>query len=104
MTYSESVDEALWVGWIDGTRGRVDEHTYVIRFAPRRPLSIWSVVNIAKVPRLRAQGRMTPGEQAFALRSDARSAVYSHEQPVRAALLPQELEQFQHALPAWQFF
>ena len=82
------------MGWIDGTRRRVDEHTYVIRFAPRRPLSTWSVPNIAKVQRLRAQGCMTPGEQASALRSDVRSAVYSLEQPVRVARLPQKLEEF----------
>jgi hypothetical protein len=44
----------------------IDDQTYLIRFTPRRPLSIWSAVNIAKVERLRGEGRMTPaGEKAL---------------------------------------
>ena len=79
MSWSDSVDEALCYGWIDGRRNRIDEHSYTIRFTPRKPGSIWSLVNIAKVEVLRAQGRMTAaGEQAFALRSAERSGVYSH--------------------------
>ena len=59
MGWSESVDEALCFGWIDGIRRRIDEHTYSIRFTPRKPSSIWSAVNIAKVEQLQAAGRMT---------------------------------------------
>ena len=51
MGWSESVDEALCFGWIDGIRRRIDEYTYSIRFTPRKPSSIWSAVNIAKVER-----------------------------------------------------
>ena len=40
VTWPESVDEALCVGWIDGIRKRLDEHSYVIRFTPRRPGSV----------------------------------------------------------------
>ncbi len=36
MTWKESVDEALCVGWIDGIRKRIDETSYQIRFTPRR--------------------------------------------------------------------
>lgn len=36
ITWPESVDEALSVGWIDGIRKRVDERTYTIRFTPRK--------------------------------------------------------------------
>jgi uncharacterized protein YdeI (YjbR/CyaY-like superfamily) len=76
MSYSESVDEAICFGWIDGVRKRVDDDTYSIRFTRRRPSSIWSAVNIAKVERLRAEGRITPnGEKVFALRTEAKSAV-----------------------------
>ena len=39
MGWSESVDEALCFGWIDGIRRRIDEHTYSIRFTPRKPSS-----------------------------------------------------------------
>lgn len=105
MTYSESVDEALCFGWIDGVRKRVDEHTYSIRFTPRRASSNWSAVNIAKVHQLHAAGRLThAGEKAFALRTSARSAIYSHEQPSPADLSRGELETLKRNWGAWQFF
>ena len=60
MTWPESVDEALCVGWIDGVRRRIDDDSYVIRFTPRKTSSTWSVVNSARVADLAAQGRMRP--------------------------------------------
>src|SRR5262245_53845991 len=53
MTWAESVDEALCQGWIDGVRRRIDEHSYCIRFTPRRPTSIWSSINLARVKALK---------------------------------------------------
>lgn len=105
MTWSDSVDEALCFGWIDGRRNRIDEVRYTIRFTPRKPGSIWSLVNIAKVEALRAQGRMTAaGEAAFAARVDARSGIYSHEQAAPAALSVAELKSFQRNRAAWAYF
>ena len=49
ITWPESVDEVLCVGWIDGVRKRIDDTAYQIRFTPRRRSSIWSSVNIARV-------------------------------------------------------
>lgn len=40
MSWSESVDQALCFGWIDGIRKSVDTESYKIRFTPRRPDSI----------------------------------------------------------------
>ena len=105
MSWSESVDEALCFGWIDGVRKRVDEAAYTIRFTPRKPTSIWSAINIAKVAQLRAEGRMTPaGAQAFAKRTEARSNVYSHERAEAAELSPSELSVFKRNKAAWHFF
>jgi uncharacterized protein YdeI (YjbR/CyaY-like superfamily) len=105
MRWSESVDEALCFGWIDGVRRRIDESSYSIRFTPRKANSIWSAVNIAKVEALRAQGRMRPaGEAAFARRSEARSAVYAFEQPAIAELSVEELLAFQRDVVAWTYF
>ncbi len=58
MTWPESVDEALRVGWIDGVRRRVDEHRYQIRYTPRNPTSIWSAINIERVRVLTQAERM----------------------------------------------
>jgi len=60
MTWSESVDEALCFGWIDGKGKRIDDKSHTIRFTPRRKGSIWSAVNVAKVAALTEQGRMRP--------------------------------------------
>lgn len=105
MNWPDSVDEALCVGWIDGVRKRVDEHRYQIRFTPRRPGSIWSAVNIAKVERLIAEGRMQPaGLAAYALRRPERSAVYAFEQAQEPELSEPELRAFQRHEAAWAFF
>src|SRR5438270_12391811 len=58
VTWPESVDEALCVGWIDGIRKSLDADSYVIRFTPRRTGSIWSAVNIRRAQSLADQGRM----------------------------------------------
>lgn len=72
------MDEALCFGWIDGVRKRIDDTSYQIRFTPRRPTSIWSAVNIAKVAQLQTAGRMTPaGMAAFEQRTQAKSKVHA---------------------------
>jgi uncharacterized protein YdeI (YjbR/CyaY-like superfamily) len=81
VTWPESVDEALRVGWIDGIRKRVDDVSYVIRFTPRRPRSIWSAVNIRRAEALIQVGQMRPaGLAAFQARRENRSGKYSYEQ------------------------
>ncbi|MBL8916317.1 MAG: YdeI/OmpD-associated family protein [Archangium sp.] len=80
MTWSESVDEALCFGWIDGRRTGVDEDRYTIRFTPRKPTSIWSRINIDKMAALEKAGKMTDaGRAAFAHRKAHKSGVYSFE-------------------------
>ena len=104
MTWPESVDEALCYGWIDGVRKSLDTERYVIRFSPRKRTSIWSEVNIAKVKKLLAEGRMMPaGLSAWELRDEKRSGVYSFER--KAASFSAEHErQFRKHRTAWEFF
>lgn len=81
ITWPESVDEALCVGWIDGIRKSLGPESYTIRFTPRRPGSIWSAVNIGRVRVLTAEKRMRPaGLKAFAARRENKSGIYSYEQ------------------------
>lgn len=104
LSWSESVDEALCHGWIDGVRKRIDDTSYQIRFTPRRPGSIWSAINIAKVEVLRACGKMTPaGERAYAHRSARKSAVYAYEQESEAKLTASERRAFRNAKGTWEF-
>ncbi len=103
LTWSDSVDEALCFGWIDGVRQRIDEHSYTTRFTPRRKGSIWSAVNIRKVATLTSQGRMQPtGLAAFAGRRENKSGIYSYEN--RLAELPGPYLQTLHANPAARAF
>ncbi|MBK8488853.1 MAG: hypothetical protein IPL48_13815 [Bacteroidetes bacterium] len=60
ITYSQSVDEALCFGWIDGIRKSIDNDSYCNRFTPRRLNSNWSKINIKKVETLIEQGLMQP--------------------------------------------
>jgi uncharacterized protein YdeI (YjbR/CyaY-like superfamily) len=81
VTWPESVDEALSVGWIDGIRKRIDAERYAIRFTPRRPGSIWSAINIRRVEFLTKSKRMRrAGITAFEARRENRSGIYAYEQ------------------------
>ncbi|MFK7820191.1 MAG: YdeI family protein [Planctomycetaceae bacterium] len=105
MTWSQSVDEAICYGWIDGVRRRIDEDSYSIRFTPRRPGSNWSAVNISKIESLLAEGRVTEaGEKAYQSRSESKSRVYSYEQDQPAELTSSEVSQFRKQPTAWRYF
>jgi uncharacterized protein YdeI (YjbR/CyaY-like superfamily) len=60
VSYEEAVEVALCHGWIDGQRRSCDARFFLQRFTPRRPKSLWSKRNIARVERLIAEGRMKP--------------------------------------------
>lgn len=60
LSYAEALDEALCSGWIDGQRRSRDAGTFLQRFTPRRPRSIWSQRNVGHIERLIAEGRMRP--------------------------------------------
>lgn len=79
LTYTQALDEALCIGWIDGVRRALDEDSFSVRFSPRRSRSIWSAVNVKRARELEAEGRMTPvGRAAFEQRQSAKG-VYSFE-------------------------
>lgn len=105
MTWPESVSEALCHGWIDGVRRRIDEECYSIRFTPRKPSSIWSAVNIAKVQYLQSRGLMShAGAVAFSHRKAEKSKVYAYEQDAAAELTSHEVQKFKLEKTAWAYF
>jgi uncharacterized protein YdeI (YjbR/CyaY-like superfamily) len=104
ITWPESVDEALCFGWIDGIRKKFDDESYVIRFTPRKPQSVWSAVNIRNVERLINEKRMQPaGLKAYAARKEYRSGIYSYEQRP-AELVEPYASKFKSNKAAWKFF
>jgi uncharacterized protein YdeI (YjbR/CyaY-like superfamily) len=91
VTTSEALDVALCFGWIDGTRRRLDETHFLQWYAPRRPKSSWSKVNIARVEALVVAGRMRPPGlvQVEAAKADGRwDAAYESQ---RNATVPPDL-------------
>lgn len=58
LTYAEALEVALCHGWIDGQKNSYDEESWLQKFTPRGPKSIWSRINRAKALELIEQGRM----------------------------------------------
>ena len=89
MTWSESVDQALCFGWIDGLRKSVDAESYCIRFTPRKP---------------DREGLMRPaGLDIFSRRKPEKSELYSFEnEPARLSEAYENL--FKASSAAWAFF
>jgi uncharacterized protein YdeI (YjbR/CyaY-like superfamily) len=105
LTWSESVDEALCHGWIDGVRRRIDDESYSIRFTPRQKRSNWSLVNVRKVAELTAAGRMRPaGIAAFEARQEKDTGVYSFERAADAVLDEAAEARFRAEPAAWEWF
>jgi uncharacterized protein YdeI (YjbR/CyaY-like superfamily) len=105
MSWPESVDAALCFGWIDGVRKRIDEHSYQIRFTPRKAQSIWSAINVERVRILKRQGRMREsGLKAYSYRREEKSKIYSYEQKNTAKLEHGEDMRFRRDKAAWRFF
>ncbi len=104
ITYSEAIDEALCLGWIDGIRKKVGPDSYTNRFTPRRDQSQWSSVNIKRAQELADLGRMHPsGLKAFeGAKEQARK--YSYEQRNQARLDEAMEKQFRQNTAAWEYF
>ena len=58
VTYAEALDVALCYGWIDGQKKPYDAASWLQKFTPRRPKSIWSKKNREHIERLEKSGMM----------------------------------------------
>lgn len=104
ITYPEALDEALCFGWIDGVRRNLNETSYTIRFTPRKPRSIWSLVNVRHVERLKKEERMhAAGLEAYARRDPERTGLYAFENRPKE-LSPEFQKTFRQHNKAWKFF
>ena len=104
LTWSESVDQALCFGWIDGIRRTINNESYSIRFTPRKAKSIWSAINIKKIENLTKAGLMKPeGLKAFELKDDRYTKVYSHENSI-LDLSTEYIKEFKKYPKAFEYF
>lgn len=60
VPYDAAVEEALCFGWIDSIARRIDEDRFAQKFTPRKDTGNWSALNLERMERLIADGRMTP--------------------------------------------
>ncbi len=104
MTYAQARDEALCNGWIDGVRKSHDDDSFTVRFAPRRPKSVWSGVNLKRYQELMAQGRITArGEAAWCDRHAESASRYSYEKKT-TGLSPELVQEFRKHPSAWKYY
>lgn len=94
VTFAEALDAVLCWGWIDGIRKGYDEISFLQRYSPRKPKSIWSHINRENVARLTTAGRMTPHGQKHidAAKADGRwDAAYAPIRSSSADTIPKDL-------------
>ncbi len=94
VTFAEALDAVLCWGWIDGIRKGYDEISFLQRYSPRKPKSIWSDINRENVARLIAAGRMTPHGQKHvdAAKADGRwDAAYAPMRSASVDTIPKDL-------------
>lgn len=61
VSRTDALDAALCYGWIDGQAKKDDdEQSWLQKFTPRRPQSLWSKRNREHIERLEKAGRMKP--------------------------------------------
>ncbi len=102
VTHGEAIDVALCWGWIDGIRKGFDERSFLQRFSPRKPRSIWSQINRDSVARLTRAGRMTRHGQRHvdAAKADGRwDAAYAPARKSSAETVPEDLRAAIQASP-----
>jgi uncharacterized protein YdeI (YjbR/CyaY-like superfamily) len=95
VTNAEALDVALCWGWIDGIRKSFDAESFLQRYSPRRPKSLWSQINRDHVQRLTSLGRMQPpGQHQVALaKNDGRwDAAYAPMRLIDPTVLAEDLQ------------
>ena len=91
LTDDQAVDIGLCYGWISGQRRALDDLYYLQKYVPRRPRSRWSQVNVGKVEKLMAAGRMRSSglAEVAAAKADGRwEAAYESQ---KEAVVPPDL-------------
>jgi uncharacterized protein YdeI (YjbR/CyaY-like superfamily) len=94
VSCAEALDVVLCWGWIDGIRKAYDEISFLQRYSPRKPKSIWSDINRDNIARLVAAGRMTPHGQKHvdAAKADGRwDAAYAPISSASPETIPKDL-------------
>lgn len=105
LAYAEALDAALCHGWIDGQAKGHDEESWIHKFTPRRPKSLWSKRNREHVARLIKAGKMRRAgmKQVEAAKADGRWE-RAYDSPGTMILPEDFLKALARNKPAQKFF
>jgi uncharacterized protein YdeI (YjbR/CyaY-like superfamily) len=65
INYDQALEEALCFGWIDSLLQKYDDQSYLQKFSPRKPNSIWSKKNTEHIEQLVERKKMHPAGLAM---------------------------------------
>jgi uncharacterized protein YdeI (YjbR/CyaY-like superfamily) len=87
----QAIHAALCWGWIDGIRKSFDDKSFLQRYSPRGPKSVWSQINIDNVARLTAEGKMTDHglKQVESAKADGR---WDRAYRIKGSEIPDDLQ------------
>jgi len=91
VDWAEVNDIALCHGWITGQRKALDASYFLQKITPRRPGSLWSMVNVRRVAELAADGRMHPAGLAEVAAAQADGRWAAAYEPQSEAGVPEDL-------------
>jgi len=105
ITYAEALDVALCYGWIDGQKKPFDAKSWLQKFTPRRPKSIWSKRNREHVDRLTKLGLMKAAgiKEVEAAKADGRWE-QAYDSPGNMTVPPEFLKELAKNKRADAFF
>lgn len=92
ITCPEALEVALCYGWIDAIRKSHDANTFLQRYCPRGPRSIWSEINKKKVQQLIKARLMLPAGLAAVERAKANGQWDKAYAPASSITVPPDLE------------
>ncbi len=94
VSWADTVDELLCVGWIDSTTSKLDADRTMRVMCKRKPKSVWSKVNKDKIARLTHENRIQKtGMEAILIAQQ--NGMWEFLDEVEACIIPDDL---QHAL------
>jgi uncharacterized protein YdeI (YjbR/CyaY-like superfamily) len=104
LSFKEAIEVALCWGWIDSQAKPYDDASWLQRFTPRGPRSVWSKINTGKVAELIASGRMQPPGLAAVERAKADGRWAAAYEPASSASVPADLQAALDANPKAKAF
>ncbi|MCL1672777.1 YdeI/OmpD-associated family protein [Elizabethkingia ursingii] len=91
LSWSDAVDEALCFGWIDSTRKKINNISFMQFFSKRKPKSNWSKINKEKVQQLIDSKRMT--KQGYeSIEIAKQNGYWTILDEIEEVIIPEDLE------------